>query len=106
MLAFQLECEVVREMAALMISTEKPESVGVPDLQRPEVQNTLNTEVASIDVISQEKVSRIRRITANFEQLHQVEVLTVNVTTDCNRRIHLEQVWLFPENFGTLIDNE
>ena len=41
MLTFELECEVVGQMAALVVSSEKPEGVGVPDLQRPEVQDTL-----------------------------------------------------------------
>lgn len=40
-LALQLECEVIREMSALVISSEQEERIGVPDLQRPQVQDAL-----------------------------------------------------------------
>jgi hypothetical protein len=40
-LAFEFEGEVVGQMAALVVSSKKPEGVGVPDLQGPEVQNAL-----------------------------------------------------------------
>jgi len=32
-LAFQLECEVVGQMTAFVVTAEQPERVGVPDLQ-------------------------------------------------------------------------
>jgi hypothetical protein len=34
-LAFQLESEVVSQVAAFVVAAEKPQGVGVPDLQRP-----------------------------------------------------------------------
>jgi hypothetical protein len=40
-LALELECEVVGQMPALVVAAEQPERVGVPDLQRPQVQNAL-----------------------------------------------------------------
>lgn len=40
-LAFQLEGEVVGEMATLVIAAEQPKRVGVPDLERPQIQDTL-----------------------------------------------------------------
>ena len=36
-LAFELECKVVGQMATFVIASEQPESVRVPDLKRPEV---------------------------------------------------------------------
>lgn len=41
MLAFELEGEVIGQMPALVVSAEQPERVGVPDLQGPQVQDTL-----------------------------------------------------------------
>ena len=41
-LAFKLECEVVCQMAAFVVTTEQPQRVGVPDLQRPQVQYALD----------------------------------------------------------------
>jgi hypothetical protein len=40
-LALQLEGEVIGQMATLVVTTHEPESVGVPDLESPEVENTL-----------------------------------------------------------------
>jgi len=42
MFAFQLESEVVCQMSALVIASEQPKGVGVPNFQRPEIQNTLS----------------------------------------------------------------
>jgi hypothetical protein len=40
-LALKLECEVVRKMATFVVTTEQPQRVGIPDLQRPQVQYAL-----------------------------------------------------------------
>lgn len=42
-LALELECEVVSQVSALVVAAQQPERVGVPDLQRPQVQDTLPT---------------------------------------------------------------
>jgi hypothetical protein len=34
-LALELECEVISQMSAFVVSTEQPERVRVPDLERP-----------------------------------------------------------------------
>jgi hypothetical protein len=41
-LALQLEGKVIGQMATLVVATHEPESVGVPDLESPEVENTLH----------------------------------------------------------------
>jgi hypothetical protein len=41
-LALQLEGEVIGQMATLVVTTHEPESVWVPDLESPEVENTLH----------------------------------------------------------------
>lgn len=41
MLALQLEGEVVGQMPALVVPSEQPERVGVPNLQRPQIQDAL-----------------------------------------------------------------
>ena len=40
-LTFELECEVICKMTALVIASQQPESVWIPDFQGPEVQNAL-----------------------------------------------------------------
>ena len=40
-LAFELECEVVGQMATFVVTAQQPKRVGIPDLERPQVQNAL-----------------------------------------------------------------
>ena len=40
-LALELEGEVVRQVATFVVATQEPEGVGIPDLQRPEIQDAL-----------------------------------------------------------------
>jgi hypothetical protein len=40
-LALELKGKVICQMATLVVTTHEPESVGVPDLEGPEVENTL-----------------------------------------------------------------
>lgn len=47
-LAFKLEGEVVGKVAALMVAPEQPEGVGIPDLERPEVEDALQTITVSL----------------------------------------------------------
>jgi hypothetical protein len=63
----------------------------------------LDAEVASVDVVSQEQVACLGRIAAHFKQLHEVVVLSVDVTAHGYGRVHLQQVGLRLENLGTLL---
>jgi hypothetical protein len=40
-LALQLEGKVIGQMATLVVTTHEPESVGVPNLESPKIENTL-----------------------------------------------------------------
>lgn len=42
LLTFELEGEVVRQVTALMVTTEEEQSIGVPYFEGPEVQHTLD----------------------------------------------------------------
>jgi len=104
-LALQLESEVVGQVATLMVAAQQPQRVGVVDLERPEVENAFDAEVAAVDVVAQEEIPRLGRVAADLEQLHQVVVLAVHVTAHCDGGIHLEQVGLLAQQFGTLADD-
>ena len=65
----------------------------------------LYTKVTTIDIISQEKVSSLLRISSDFKQLHEIIVLAVNVTADSDGRIHLEEIGLLSQYLGALVDN-
>ena len=43
MLTFQLECKVIRQVSAFMVASKQPESIWVPDFERPKVQYALHS---------------------------------------------------------------
>ena len=119
-LAFELEGEIICKMSALVVASQEPECVGIPDLQSPEVQNALkkrqnhirklkrktaylNAKIASVDIVTQEQVSCFRRIATDFEQFHQIVVLTVDVAAHRDGCIHLQQVRLRPQNLSAFL---
>lgn len=79
-------------MSTFVVSTEEEQCIGIPDLQRPEVQDALpiddqngklsmdqssaylNAEVSTIDIVPEEKISGICRAASNLKQFHQVEL--------------------------------
>lgn len=92
--AFELESEVIGQMTAFVVSSKEPERLGIVNLEGPEVEDTFDTEVTTVDVIAQEQVSSLGGITSNLEELHQVVILAVDVTAHGNGGIHLEEVGL------------
>lgn len=124
MFALEFEGEVVREMPAFMVSSQQPQGVRIPNLQRPKVEHTLahhqlppiqsvvrrnthlDAKVAAIHIVAEEEVSSFSRITANLEKLHQVEILAVDVATNGDGRVHFQQIGFAFQDLGTLFDNE
>lgn len=45
-LAFEFEGEVVGQMSALVVAAEQPQRVGIPNLEGPQVQHTLQGRLA------------------------------------------------------------
>ncbi len=64
---FQLEGEVVCQVAAFVIAPEEPERVWVMDLERPQVEHAFDAEVASIYIVSKEEIASLRGVSADLE---------------------------------------
>lgn len=94
MLALELKGEIVGEMATLVVSAQQPESLGIVYLQGPQVQDTLDTKVAPVHVVAEEEISGLGGVATNFEKFHKIVVLTMNITANCYRSVHLEKVGL------------
>lgn len=65
----------------------------------------LDAEIASVHIITQEQVSSFRGIPTDFEKLHEIKVLAVNISADSDGRIHFQQIWFSLENFCTFVDD-
>lgn len=104
-LALQLEGEVIGQMATLVVSAEKPKSLRIVNLERPEVEHAFYAKIAPINIVAQEEVSRLSRVATDFKELHQIVVLAVDVAADGDGGVHLKEVGLLAQNLGTLLDN-
>lgn len=47
MLAFQLEGKIVGQMTAFMVASKQPEGIGIPNFERPQVQDALLSEISA-----------------------------------------------------------
>lgn len=118
-LTLELEGEVVGQMSTFMVAPQKPQGIRVPNLESPQVKDALagdqsvttttmgedaiahlDTEVASVHVVTEEQVSCLCRVSADLKQLHEIVILSMDVTADRNRSIHLQEVWLGAEQLS------
>lgn len=65
----------------------------------------LDAEVASVDIIAEEEVSSIGRVTADLEKLHEIEILAVHVAADGDWGIHFQEIGFTFQYLGTLFDD-
>lgn len=66
----------------------------------------LDGKVTPVNVISQEEVPRLCRITAYFKKLHEIKVLPMNVSTDGDRGIDFQYIGLIPQDLCSSPDDE
>lgn len=99
-----------------MITAEDEEVLRVLDLVREEQANSFQRLLASVDVITQEKVVGLGREPAVLEEAEQVVVLTMDVTYACQRYLasrktltanldggfEFQQDWLRNEDLSSL----
>ena len=78
-LTLLLERKVLGEVTALVVAAEQEQRGGVADLEGPQVEDTLDAEVAAVHVVAQEQVLGSGRRAAHLEQFHQVVELAVDV---------------------------
>lgn len=62
---------------AFVVSPEKEEVLRVLDLVGEEKQDGLNRVLAAVDVVAQEEVVRVRRVTALFEMTYLLKSVLV-----------------------------
>lgn len=105
-LAFKLKSEVIGQVATFVVTSEQPQCVGVMDLERPKVEHTFDTEIATVDVVSQKKIPGLRGVATDLEKLHKIVVLAMNITTNGDRSVHLQKVAFSTKNLSSLAQNE
>lgn len=76
------------------------------DLQRPEIQDTLDTEITTVDVVTKEEVLGISRIASNLEEFQKIVKLAMNITTYSDRCIYFQKVGFSMEQLRPFPDDK
>jgi hypothetical protein len=79
--ALVVETIHLRDLPGLVVPTEDGDAVGVAQLERHEEGDGLDGVVAAVDVVAHEQVVRVRRVSADSEELGQVVLRRVLKST-------------------------
>jgi hypothetical protein len=86
----------LRNLPRLMVSPQNSDPVFKSDFQSDQQSNCLDRVVTSVYIISHKQIVCIWTLSTDFEQLHQIMELTVNISAHCDWALH----WLHIRLFG------
>lgn len=104
-LALLLERKVLGQVPALVVAAQQEQRGRVAELQRPQVQDAFDAEVAAVHVIAQKQILGRRWRATHVKQLHQVVELTVNVAAHSHRRLDLDHCLFRAQQRRSLLDD-
>jgi len=84
--AFVIEAIDLGDLTDFMVSSQDGYSVLEARLQSDKESYCLNGVIATVDIISHEKIIGIWGLSANFKELLQVMELSMDVSTNCDWR--------------------
>lgn len=90
------------DLTGLVVSAQNSDSVLIAHFESDQERHCFNGVVASVDVVTHEKVVGVWGLPTNFEKLLQVMELTVNVTADSHWRADIRHVGFINEDFLSL----
>jgi hypothetical protein len=90
------------DRGALVVTSEDEEVFGVLDLVGEEQADGLKRLLTSVDVITEEEVVGLRREATVLEESEKIVVLSVDITTDLDRSLKLEEDGLRNEDLTSL----
>ena len=100
---FVVEAVDLGDLAGFVVAAEDGDALGVSDFERNEEGDGLNGEVAAVDVVAHEEVVGVWIGAADFEELHQVVELAVDVAADGHRALDRLHVRLVLEDLARLL---
>lgn len=86
LLALVIESVYLRNLSRLVVSTQKSDLVRPASLESKEIGEGLQRVVSAVDEIAHENVVRAGQGTSSLEQLAQIVELSVNISTNSDRR--------------------
>lgn len=98
-LALVVESVDLGDLATLVVSAEECHVLWVPRLEEHEERETLETVVATVNIVTHENVVGAGTLAALVEELKEVVELAVDVATDSDRGRDRLHIGLFDEDF-------
>lgn len=87
------------DLTRLVVPSQDRDSVLEAHFQCDEQSDSLDTIVATIDVIAHKKIVCVGGLPTDLEKLAKIVELTVDVTADSDRGTHLLHVRLVDQDF-------
>ena len=81
-------------ISRLVVPSQKNYNIGIFEFVQKQKQNRFNWVISSIYEIPHKYVSFLRHWSSFYEELKQIPELSMNISTNCNRRLHGLNVWL------------
>jgi hypothetical protein len=100
-LALVVESINTVDRGALVVASKDEEVFGVLDLVGEEQADSLKRLLSSVDVITKEEVVGLGREATVLEESEKIVVLSVNITTDLNGSLKLEEDRLRNEDLAS-----
>lgn len=88
------EVEKLSHLPALVVAPQHVNGGWIIQLERIQEQHDFAGEGTPVDVVSQEKILGLGRVTPYIKHLHKVIILSMNVTNYSNRIIQTQQIRL------------
>ena len=97
--AFIVEAVVLGDASGFVVSSQYCQPFLVPDFEGQEKADCLGGVVSPVNVISKEEVVGVGDASSDFEQLHEIVELPMNVSADEDGRSDVDHIGLLGEDF-------
>ena len=97
--ALIVEAIVLSDASGFVVSSQDGEPFLVPDFEGQEEADCFSGVVSPVDIVSQEEVVGVGDVSSDFEQLHKIVELTVNVSADKDGCSDVDHIRLLGEDF-------
>lgn len=100
--AFLLEAVASRELLALVVSAQQVNLVRIEDLERKEKQEDFDRVRSSVNIVTQEDITRFRRVADPLEYADKRVDVAMNVTHNRKTALKVEENGLILKQIETL----
>jgi len=94
------------DLPAFVVASQEGDSRLIAYFEGEQEDEGLYAVETPVDKISHEEVGNVGRISSYFEELEEVIELSMDVSTDCNRRVDAGKIGLLCQDFLGLVAQE